>query len=132
MLRAVVVVRVVDLDARARRRARAREDLEGLVVGVAWALFGWRVELAVLAVLVGCRAAASRGVTRRGRRGASWSWWSSSAVLAWRPARALVRRVLYAMRVRRAWARAAIDAGRGGGSVPVLRACGRVGRVAGR
>ena len=46
------MVRVVDVDARARRRAQSRSDLEDLVVGVLWALFGWRVELLGLVGLV--------------------------------------------------------------------------------
>ena len=46
------MVRVVDVDARARRRAQSRSDLEDLVVGVLWALFGWRVELLGLVALV--------------------------------------------------------------------------------
>ena len=103
------VVRVVDLDARARRRARAREDIEGLLVGVAWTLFGWRVELAALAALVGV----DRLVV-----GAADEVAAAVAVLvlvvalmAWRPTRVMLLRVLYAMRIRRAWADAAIDAG---------------------
>src|SRR3954447_24683970 len=109
MWRRSSVVRVVDVDARARRRARAWGDLEELVVGVLWALFGWRVELLGLAVivggervlagLVGAASAIAMVVVLAG------------AALAWRPSRVQVLRVLYAMRVRRAWARAAIDAG---------------------
>src|SRR4051794_12368550 len=109
MWRRASLVRVVDVDARTRRRAQAWGDFEELVVGVLWALFGWRVELLGLAVLViierllagvvGEAPAAAAAVLLVG------------AVLAWRPSRVRVLRVLYAMRVRRAWARAAIDAG---------------------
>jgi hypothetical protein len=53
MWRRSSLVRVVDLDARARRRARAWGDLEELALGVLWALFGWRVELLGLAATVG-------------------------------------------------------------------------------
>ncbi len=110
------VVRVVDLDARARRRARAREDLEGLLVGVAWTVFGWRVELAALAVLAGVDRLVAGGLGEV--VAAVVVLVVVVAVIGWRPSRALVWRVLYAMRVRRAWARAAIDAGVAAGSVP--------------
>src|SRR4051812_22041484 len=103
------VIRVVDLDARARRRARARDDLEGLVVGLAWTLFGWRVELAALAVLVGIDRLVA-GVLGE-VVAALVVLMLVAGVVAWRPARARGGHVLYAMRVRRAWARAAIDAG---------------------
>src|SRR4051812_40696580 len=109
MWRRSSVVRVVDVDARARRRARAWGDLEELAVGGLWALFGWRVELFGVALIVGVERllvdfvgeAAALAVVVGVVVGA----------LAWRPARVRVLRVLYAMRVRRAWARAAIDAG---------------------
>jgi hypothetical protein len=103
------VVRLVDLDPRARRRARARDDLEGLVVGLAWALFGWRVELVGLVVLNGLDRL-SAGVLGE-LAAAVVVLVLVVSVVAWRPARASVAQVLYAMRVRRAWARAAIDAG---------------------
>src|SRR3954453_1383575 len=101
------VVRVVDLDARARRRARTRDDLGGLLVGVAWMVFGWRVELAALAPLTGFDRLVAR-VAGEIAAGVVVLV-VVVAVLAWRPARARVSRVLYAMRVRRAWAWAAID-----------------------
>ena len=53
MWRRSSVVRVIDAEARARRRARARDDGEELVVGALWVLFGWRVELFGLGVIVG-------------------------------------------------------------------------------
>ena len=103
------VVRVVDLDARARRRARAREDLEGLLVGVAWTMFGWRVELAAFAVLAGVDRLLAGGLGEV--VAAAVVLVVVVAVIGWRPSRTLVWRVLYAMRIRRAWADAAIDAG---------------------
>src|SRR3954466_120071 len=106
MWRRSSVVRVVDVDARAGRRARAWGDLEELVVGVLWALFGWRVELLGLAVLVGVdRLLAS--FVGEGRALAIVVVLVGSA-LAGRPIRVRVVRVLHGMRVRRAWAR---DAG---------------------
>src|SRR4051812_16785021 len=96
------VVRVIDLDARARRRVRAREDLEGLFVGLAWTVFGWRVELAALAVLAGVDRLVA-GVLGE-VVAVIVLLVLVVAMIAWRPARTMVRRVLYAMRVRRAWA----------------------------
>src|SRR5262245_33349430 len=93
------VIRVVDLDARARRRARAREDFEGLVVGLAWTLFGWRVEFAALSVLVGVNRFVA-GVLAE-VAGAVVVLVLVAGVVAWRPSRVRVWRVLYAMRVRR-------------------------------
>ena len=120
------VVRVVDLDARARRRARAREDLEGLLVGVAWTVFGWRVELAALAVLAGVDRLLAGGFGEV--VAAVVVLLVVVAVIGWRPSRALVWRVLYAMRVRRAWADAAIDAGVAAGPFrsPGVRRVGRI------
>src|SRR3954466_6774549 len=109
MWRRSSVVRVVDVDARAGRRARAWGDLEELVVGVLWSLFGWRVELLGLIVIVvverllaGFVGELPAVVVLRVRLGAAATC---------RPIRVRVPRVLYAMHVRRAWARAAIDAG---------------------
>ena len=101
------VVRVVDLDARARRRARAREDLEGLLVGVAWTMFGWRVELAAAAVLSGLDRLLAGGLGEV--IAAVVVLVVVVAVIGWRPSRAVVWRVLYAMHVRRTWARAVVD-----------------------
>src|SRR3954462_15298626 len=103
------VLRVVDLDARAQRRARAREDFEGLAVGLAWMLFGWRVELVALAVLIGVDRFVAGVVGEIAA--VILVLVVLVAVLACRPARARIGRVLYAMRVRRAWAWAAIDSG---------------------
>jgi FtsK/SpoIIIE family len=108
MLRRSTTVRLVDLDARARRRARARDDFAGLLVGLAWAVFGFRVELAVLGVLVGVDRLVAAGLGEIA--GAAVVAMLVVGVMVWRPARGRVLRVLYAMRVRRAWARAAIDA----------------------
>jgi hypothetical protein len=120
------VIRVVDLDARVQRRARAREDLEGLAVGLVWAVFSWRVELVALALLMGTdRAVASL----LGEVAAAVVVLVLVAgVVAWRPARKEVSRVLTAMRLRRAWARAAIDAGVAAGPFrsPGVRCVGRI------
>ena len=120
------VIRVVDLDARARRRALAREDLGGLLVGMVWMLFGWRVELVALAGLAGVdRLVASIAGEIAG---AAVVLVVVVALLAWRPARTRIGRVLYAMRVRRAWAWAAIDAGVAAGPfrTPGVRRVGRI------
>src|SRR4051794_29369775 len=109
MWRRASVVRVVDVDARARRRARAWGDLEELVLGMLWALFGWRVELLGLAVIVGVERLLADFVGETAALAVVVG--VVGGALAWRPARVRVLRVLYAMRVRRAWARAAIDTG---------------------
>jgi hypothetical protein len=109
MWRRSSVVRVVDVDARARRRARAWGDLEELLLGLLWALFGWRVELLGLAVLVGVERLLAGFVGEA--PAVVVVVVLLGAVLAWRPVRVRMLRMLYAMRVRRAWARAAIDAG---------------------
>ena len=77
---------------------------------MAWALWSVRVELALVLALVGGSARWSAGVLGDvggvGRRG-----WSSRR--CWRSGRLarFVLRLLRAMRVRRAWARATIDSG---------------------
>src|SRR5687768_16391414 len=102
MLRRTSVVQVVDELARAQWRDRAREDLLALLVGVAWAIWSFRVEIA-LAVAV---AAVQRTVA--GRLGALGGWVAAAlavaVVLAVPTARRFVWRLLRAMRVRRAWA----------------------------
>jgi hypothetical protein len=103
------VVRVVDVDARARRRAQARGDLEELLLGVLWALFGWRVELLGLAVLVGVERLLAGALGDVPAIVLVFALLATA--LASRPIRRRVLRLLYAMRVRRAWANAAIDAG---------------------
>src|SRR3954466_10265240 len=109
MWRRSSVVRVVDVDARAGRRARAWGDLEELVVGVLWALFGWRVELLGLAAIVGVERPLASLVGEA--FAAAITLVLLAVAVAWRPVRVGVLRVLYAMRVRRAWARASLDAG---------------------
>src|SRR5690242_8344177 len=109
MLRRSSVVHVVDELARAQRRERWREDLEGLLLGVAWMLWSVRVELAILLVL----SAVQRLV------GGLLGWAALlvivGLVLAIGPARRRLAALLHAMRVRRAWARATIDSGVAGG-----------------
>src|SRR3954463_10992203 len=98
MWRRSSVVRVVDLDARARRRARAWGDVEELVLGVLWALFGWRVELLGLALLVGVGRLLAGFVGEL--PAVAIMVVLVVAVAAWRPSRIRVLRVLYAMRLR--------------------------------
>jgi hypothetical protein len=109
MWRRSTVVRVIDVDARARRRARSRAEVEELLVGAAWALFGWRVELLGLAVLVAVERLLA-GVLGEVAATVTLLVFVVGG-LAGRPMREPVLRLLYGMRVRRAWARAAIDAG---------------------
>jgi hypothetical protein len=109
MWRRSSVVRVVDLDARARRRARAWGDLEELALGVLWALFGWRLELLGLAAIVGVERLLAGVVGELAALAVVVA--PMGAAVAWRPSRVRVGRVLYAMCVRRAWARAVIDTG---------------------
>src|SRR5262245_49025862 len=109
MWRRASVVRVVDVDARARRRARAWGDLEELALGVLWVLFGWRVELLGVAAIVGVERLLVAFVGEA--PAVAVIVVLLGAALAWRPIRVRVLAVLYAMRVRRAWARAVIDAG---------------------
>src|SRR3954470_6487435 len=108
MWRRSSLVRVVDVDARARRRARAWGDVEELALGVLWALFGWRVELLGLAVIVRVERVLAGFVGEA--PSVAVILVLVGAALAWRPTRVRALRVSYAMRVRRAWARAAIDA----------------------
>src|SRR4051794_25306738 len=51
MFRRTSVVHLVDELGRAQRRERARDDFQVLLVGVAWALWGVRVELVLVAAL---------------------------------------------------------------------------------
>src|SRR6187397_1448047 len=98
MWRRSSVVRVVDVDARARRRARAWSDFEELVLGVLWGLFGWRVELLGLAVIVGVERLLA-GLVGEALAVVALAV-GVGAGLAWRPTRVRVLGVLYAMRVR--------------------------------
>src|SRR3954470_15887132 len=109
MWRRASVVRVVDADARARRRAQAWSDLEELVVGVLWTLFGWRGELLGLGAIAGVERLLAGAVGEA--PAVLFVIVLLAAVLAWRWTRVRVLRLLRAMRLRRAWARAAIDAG---------------------
>jgi hypothetical protein len=105
MWRRSSVLHVVDELARAQRRERWRLELEALLVGVAWAVWSVRVELALVLGL----AAVQRVV------GGLVGWAAVVvvvvSVLAIGPARRFVLGLLRAMRVRRAWARATIDSG---------------------
>src|SRR4051794_29373354 len=103
------VVRVVDESVRAQRRERARAELEALIVGVAWAVWGVRVELAILAGLVGVQRVVASLAGDVG--GLVAVLVPVVGVIAYRPARRFASGLLYAMRVRRAWARATIDSG---------------------
>src|SRR3954454_22028284 len=51
MFRRTSVVHLVDELGQGQRRERAREDFQVLLVGVAWALWGVRVELVLAVVL---------------------------------------------------------------------------------
>src|SRR4051812_22274632 len=109
MWRRSSMVRVVDVDARARRRARAWGDFEDLAVGVLWALFGWRVELLGLAVIMGAERVLAGIVGEPAAAAVVVVLLGAAAGVGL--IRVRVLRVLHAMRVRRGWARAAIDAG---------------------
>jgi hypothetical protein len=109
MWRRTSVVRVVDADARAQRRAQSWSDLEELMVGVLWALFGWRAELLGLAAIAGVERLLAK--VAGDTAAVMVVIVLFGATLAWRWTRLRVLRLLSAMHVRRAWARAAIDAG---------------------
>src|SRR4051794_30670182 len=98
MLRRSSVVHVVDELSRAQRRERWRVELEALLVGLAWAIWSVRVELAMLLVL----AAIQRLV------GGLLGWTAVvvviGVVLGIPASRRFVLRMLRSMRVRRAWA----------------------------
>src|SRR4051794_40674810 len=105
MLRRSSVVHVVDELGSAQRRERWRVELEALLIGLAWAAWSVRVELAILLGL---------GALQRSLGGLLG--WAAvvvavGGVLAIRPARRWIGRLLHAMRVRRAWAHATIDSG---------------------
>ena len=103
------MVRVVDVDARARRRAQSRSELEDLAVGVLWALFSWRAEVLGLVALVTTQRLLAHSVGNAAAVAIVLGL--AGGALACRPVRARVGRFVRAMRVRRAWANAAIDAG---------------------
>src|SRR4051812_38346710 len=105
MFRRSSVVHVVDELGSAQRRERWRVELEELLVGLAWATWSVRVELAMLLGL----GALQRSVG--GLLGWAAVVVAVSGALAIGPARRWTGRLLHAMRVRRAWARATIDSG---------------------
>src|SRR3954447_2466528 len=109
MLRRSSVVHVVDELSRAQRRERWRGEFEALLVGLAWAVWSFRVELAMLLAL----AALQRLL------GGLVGWAAIvvvvGVVVGIGPARRFVFQLLRSMRVRRAWARAAIDSGAAAG-----------------
>jgi hypothetical protein len=122
MLRRSSVVHVVDELSRAQRRERWRGEFEALLVGVAWAAWSVRVELALLLVL----AALQRLVG--GLFGCAAVAAVIGLVLGVGPGRRFVLRLLQSMRVRWAWARAAIDTGVAAGPFrcPGVRSVARV------
>src|SRR4051794_41595153 len=99
MWRRSSVVHVVDELARAQRRERWRLELEALLVGVAWALWSVRLELAVILAFAGLQRAI----------GGLLGWVAVAivvvVVLVVGPVRRFVLQLLHAMRARRAWAR---------------------------
>src|SRR3954449_5668061 len=106
MWRRSSVVHVVDELARAQRRDRARADVEQLVVGVLWALWSVRLEVALL---VGLVVLQRLGASVLGDAGGTVVVVGAAAgVLAVGPARGVLLQLLRAMSVRRAWARATI------------------------
>src|SRR3954453_5337026 len=126
MWRRSSVVHVVDELARAQRRDRARADVEQLVVGVLWALWGVRLELALL---VGLVVFQRLGASVLGDVGATVVVVGAAAVvLAVGPARRALMRLLRATSARRAWARATIDSGVAAGPFrcPGVRSVGHV------
>ena len=104
----------------------ARSEWEAAAVEALAALWRCRLELVLLAVLVAAQRVLARplGDAARGR----WSWsWAVLGVLASPMLRRPLLRALYVSGLRRAWERAAVDAGcrdgplrsprvRGGGS----------------
>src|SRR4051794_5858752 len=122
MWRRSSVVRVVDEFARAQRRERWLLEFEALLVGLAWTVWSVRVELGLVLVL----AAVQRAI-------GGLAGWSAVAVIiatvaALPSARRFVLRLLHAMHVRRAWARATIDSGVAAGPFrcPGVRSVARV------
>src|SRR3954454_13489225 len=109
MFRRTSVVHLVDELGRAQRRERAREDFQVLVVGMAWALWGVRVELALLLGLGALQRWVS-GMLGDVAAGVAVAVVIAAAMLIG-PVRRFVLELLRAMRVRRAWARATIDSG---------------------
>src|SRR4051794_30184197 len=109
MWRRSSVVHVVDELARAQRRDRARADVEQLVVGVLWALWSVRLELALLVGVVVLQRLSAGVLGDFG--GTAVAVGGATVVLVVGPARRALLHLLRAMSVRRAWARATIDSG---------------------
>ncbi|MDA0173383.1 FtsK/SpoIIIE domain-containing protein [Solirubrobacter taibaiensis] len=105
MWRRSSVVHVVDELSRAQRRERHRVELEVLLVGLAWAAWSVRLELAFLLALLGLQRLVG-GI-------AGWivAAVAVGVVFAIPMSRRWLVALLRAMHVRRAWARATIDAG---------------------
>lgn len=105
MLRRSSVVHVVDDLGRAQRRDQWRRDGEALLVGLVWTAWNVRLELGLVLVLLGLQRLV----------GGVLGWTAVglvvAAVLAVPRSRRPLLAVLRAMHVRRAWARATIDAG---------------------
>ena len=108
---------LADIGRACRERARlgcsgesaSATSSQTLVIGIVWALWGVRVELGALLALAAIQRVVAEQVGDLG------GWLAVAAlivaVLVIAPARRFVWRLLRAMRVRRAWARATIDAG---------------------
>ncbi|MDA0160662.1 FtsK/SpoIIIE domain-containing protein [Solirubrobacter ginsenosidimutans] len=109
MFRRTSVVHLVDELGRAQRRERAREDVQLLLVGVAWALWGVRVELVLVVALAAMQRWVS-GMLGDVVGGVAVAVIIAAAMLV-RPVRCALLGLLRAMRLRRAWARATIDSG---------------------
>lgn len=105
MWRRSSVVHVVDELARAQRRERWRIEAEALLVGLAWAVWSVRLELSLVAALLGLQRLV----------GGTLGWAAVVlvvvAVVAVPWARRTLLALLRAMHARRSWARATIDAG---------------------
>src|ERR1700754_4437230 len=98
------VVHLGDELARAQRGERAREDFQVLLVGVAWALWGVRIELILVLALAALQRWVS-GILGDVAGGVAVVVVVAAAMLTG-PARRFVLGLLRAMRLRRAWARA--------------------------
>ena len=90
------LVRVVDESARAQRREHGRAEFERLVIGVLWALWSVRVELALVLALVAMQRATA-GVASN-VVGFVVVGAMLAGALAARPARQALSRVLRSMR----------------------------------
>src|SRR4051812_8691895 len=109
MFRRTSVVHLVDELGQGQRRERAREDFQVLLIGVAWALWGVRVELILVVALAALQRWVS-GMLGDVAGGVAVAVVVAAAMLT-RPVRRFVVGLLRAMRLRRAWARATIDSG---------------------